>query len=236
MSSKRQLKKQIKNEINKIQKALKESVKPEIIDLPISKQTLIALKKYTKPDNIKTVKPHKPKNEKPKKEKEVKTKTKKEKIVTDKNRSESAKKGWETRRKNKEIKEEYEKAGYIFDVKTGEIKERETISEKPEYPNFSKIVISSFKGYVDNFASEVSYIFINWINELIRQYGEDDVADMLETAKQAGVFPSWEHASDAPMATKLIAEMMDYLPDASEWFKNELVEKFEYGEDWEEPT
>jgi hypothetical protein len=29
---------------------------------------------------------------------------------------------------------------------------------------------------------------------------------------------------------------LDYLPDASQGFKEELVEQFEYGEDWEDPS
>jgi hypothetical protein len=28
---------------------------------------------------------------------------------------------------------------------------------------------------------------------------------------------------------------MEYLPDASDWFKKDLADKFEYDEDWETP-
>jgi hypothetical protein len=137
----------------------------------------------------------------------------KESIKAD--RSESAKRGWETRRKNQENKHPYE---------TGNM------------PSFSTIVISNFLAEVSHFP-EVAYpIFKRWLNELIANYGENDVAEMLEGAKNEGYFITNKIAYDREKILSMISGMMEHLPDASDWFKNDLTEALEYDEPWDNPS
>lgn len=144
-------------------------------------------------------------------------------------------------------------SGYTIDPTTGEIldipkplHDREKYNlehpdtkyqqqQEQKYPRFSTIVIDNFMNDISHFP-ELAYPMLgSWINELIRNYGEDDVAEMLENAKSDGIWIDYSIAYSRDLLMTMISSMMDYLPDASEQFKKDLAEQFEYGEDWSTP-
>lgn len=106
---------------------------------------------------------------------------------------------------------------------------------KEDYPKFSDMVISNFYVDISHFPSMAEPMLRSWIGELINQYGRDDVAEMLENAKASGIWISYQIAYSKDLLLGMISDMMDYLPDASDWFKKDLAEKFEFDEDWESP-
>jgi hypothetical protein len=152
--------------------------------------------------------------------------------------------------------------GYIIDKLTGEILSSPEVKPEPnpnpihdrekynqkhgldkykkeqpieEYPQFSTIVISNFKNDVSHYPAIAEPLINSWLNELISNYGEADVATMLEDAKANGTWIDYTIAYNRDKLLGMVAEMMEYLPDASDWFKQELSERLEYAEDWEYP-
>lgn len=119
------------------------------------------------------------------------------------------------------------------DTSTGEITKDTRLDN--EYPLFSDMVIFNFLFEISHYPAVAEPMLRKWINELIRQYGKDDVAEMLEEGRANGIWISYQVAYDTQLLLSMISSMMEYLPDASDWFKKELAEKFEYGEDWESP-
>ena len=107
--------------------------------------------------------------------------------------------------------------------------------EVDDYPRFSDMVISNFYVDISHFPSMAEPMLRSWIGELITQYGKDDVAEMLENAKADGVWIDFTVAYRKDLLLGMVADMMEYLPDASDWFKQDLAEKLEYSEDWESP-
>lgn len=131
--------------------------------------------------------------------------------------------------RKKERKEAVKKAKRTKKIKEEIQKQKITT----EYPSFSKIIISNFLAEVSRFP-EVAYpLFKRWIEDLLTQYSEDDVARMLETAKNDGVFPDYSVAYRRDLILSRIADMTSFL-DTSQGFKDEIIEALEYSEDWEQ--
>jgi hypothetical protein len=123
----------------------------------------------------------------------------------------------------------------LNNLKHGKTKEGKKFSED-EYPRFSTIVISNFREDISHFPQMAEPMLGNWLNELINNYGEDDVAQMLEEAKADGIWIDYTIAYSRDNLLGMISQMMDYLPDASEQFKKDLADRFEFDEDWENPS
>lgn len=106
---------------------------------------------------------------------------------------------------------------------------------KREPISFAKMIISNFRSEINQFPQVAGPLFNRWLDMLLSQYSEDDVAQMLEDGKSAGYFPDRTIAYSEDKLLDAIAGFMEYLPDASEGFKQEIAEAVEFGEDWEEP-
>lgn len=103
-----------------------------------------------------------------------------------------------------------------------------------EIPSFANIVIQNFRAEMARFP-EVAYpIFVQWLEMLQHQYELEDIANMLEQAKQNGLFPDYTVAYRKDLVLSAIGDMMEYLP-ASEGMKQEIADALEYDEDWELP-
>lgn len=124
--------------------------------------------------------------------------------------------------------------------------EKQKIKEKPSHdvspdintpvylPSFSNIIIQNFKADMARFP-EVAYpLFMKWLDTLERQYEEDEIADMLEQAKQNGLFPDYTVAYRKDLVLSAISDMMEFLP-ASQGMKQEIADALEYDDDWELP-
>jgi hypothetical protein len=124
----------------------------------------------------------------------------------------------------------YREHGYVYDPST-----RKWEKARQELPRFTSMVISNFREDVSHFPEVAEPMISAWLGELINNYGEDDVAQMLEEAKGEGVWIDYTIAYKRDALIGMISQMMEYLPDASDQFKKDLTERFEYGEDWSEP-
>ena len=118
---------------------------------------------------------------------------------------------------------------------TWDKKEKKWKSAVNEYPKFSTMVISNFREDIAHFPSQAEPMLSTWIDGLIRDRGEDEVASMLEEAKGNGIWIDYSVAYKKDLLLGMISQMMDYLPEVSDQFKNDLLEQFEYDEDWYMP-
>lgn len=128
-------------------------------------------------------------------------------------RSRAAKKGHETRKRNKRKKDE------------GPRKE-----PPPDF--FADSVINMFRAHVKRFREEVVNLVFNWLDTLIQKFGKSDVARMLEDGAKAGLILTWEIAYDETKMITYLSRMLDYLPEAGPLFREQMAEAFENMEDY----
>lgn len=109
-------------------------------------------------------------------------------------------------------------------------------SERQHYPSFSHMVINNYKAHIRQF-NDVAYEKLSeWLERLIGAYGEDDVAIMLNEGAENGLIVTYQIVYSQDKMTQYIAEMINYLPEAGEFQKQEIVDAFEGMEDWESPV
>lgn len=102
-----------------------------------------------------------------------------------------------------------------------------------QYDVFSTIVISNYKAHISHYPAMAQPILNNWLDKLITEYGEENVAEMLEYGISAGIIVSHKIAYNRDLLLNYMAEMNAFLPNTSPLFQQELMEAFEYGEGWD---
>lgn len=100
--------------------------------------------------------------------------------------------------------------------------------------NFSEMVsyfepmsfyaISNFKGMVSRFPNSAEPIITPWINNLISEYGFDNVAQMLQDAMADGLMLTFQIAYDNSLLQNYMADLVDYLPEVGEFTKDEILD------------
>lgn len=160
----------------------------------------------------------------------------------------------------KSVKVDFE-TGEIIPGKEGRIQERKEASKRaaqtrkenlrnarptppppppePDYsafPNESDIVIQNFRAdVIARFPENAAPILERWLSDLERIYDRRDIAIMLQEAADNGVVIDYKVAYNNDLLMGAIADFMDFLPDASQGVKQDLMDALEFGEDWELP-
>lgn len=159
----------------------------------------------------------------------------------------------------KTLKEEHTQAK--FDIETGEILEDYTTKPEPQYipsnePDFApppstigsdslwtSTIIGGWFSELERFIQGEYYDFLkSFMKRLISDNGEEDVAQALIDAGNDGVFLTWEVAYKEDSYQAYIDALLDYLPEAGDFYKDNMREwaaqnsdLFESQETWEEP-
>lgn len=145
-------------------------------------------------------------------------------VAKEKARSEAAKRAAKTRKLAK---------------RTKEVETQYTLQEPPEYssfPNEADIIIQNFRAdVIVRFPENAGPILERWLTDIERLYDRNDIATMLQEAANNGVMIDYKVAYNNDMLMGAIADFMDFLPDASEGVKQDLMDAIEYNEDWELP-
>lgn len=108
------------------------------------------------------------------------------------------------------------------------------INPKPEnilQHGFDKLTIDWYKGTVRNFPIEIADKFIALIDTMVREQGVHDVAVALESMPHS--FHEYLKRANYDSETALqdyAMSIIEYLPDASEQYKKDLSDAFEYNE------
>lgn len=117
------------------------------------------------------------------------------------------------------------KPGYLPKEPTKEYKSK--TNERESF--FSDSIINMYLTTIAHYPNNAEPILKNWLNQMISKYGKDDVAIMLQDGASAGVVLTWEIAYDNERLQGYIADMLDFLPEMTEQWKEDVMESFN---DW----
>lgn len=112
---------------------------------------------------------------------------------------------------------------------SGEQHER-TDSTNTDPSFFAKVVISNYLWHCMSFPNSAYPVIKDWIERLINSRGEESVAQMLQDGAEAGLVLTYDIAYSEKLYGYL-ADMLNYLPDSTDWEKEEIMEQFESWED-----
>lgn len=102
-----------------------------------------------------------------------------------------------------------------------------------DMPTMEDRIFSVFYDNLARFRTEFQSIVKSWINDLIREYGRNAVAEMLQKASYAGVVITHIEAYVWERFTKYVSDMMEFLPPVSEEKRQEIFDTLENFSDWE---
>lgn len=143
-------------------------------------------------------------------------------LARSKERSESAKKAAETRRRKWENK-----------FKTPIDRRGPIPGDYYKFPSQTDIIINNFRtDVIARFPESAGPILEDWLRQLQSQFNDDDIADMLQGAADAGLLIDYSVAYAKELLLAKISEFMDFLPGASYSMKEDLMEVIERDEDW----
>lgn len=94
---------------------------------------------------------------------------------------------------------------------------------------FTDAIINMYLTTISHYPNNAEPILKNWLNQMISKYGRDDVAIMLQDGASAGVVLTWEIAYDNEKLQGYISDMLDFLPEMTEEWKEDVLDSFD---DW----
>lgn len=109
----------------------------------------------------------------------------------------------------------------------------ENISNDPSF--FDNVVISGFKQHVSQFNERASNLLLSWLERILTTNDIHDVATMLNDGAEAGNIVTYQIVYSTDKLHEYMSNMLEYLPEAGEFFKSEMMDAFEMEEDYSEP-
>lgn len=100
---------------------------------------------------------------------------------------------------------------------------------------FDTAVISGFKHHVRQFNEVASNLLLGWLNRLLETNDVHDVATMLNEGAENGNIITYQVVYSSDKIHEYISNMLNYLPQAGELFKAEMMDALEMGEDFSTP-
>ena len=135
-------------------------------------------------------------------------------------RKQSAEKGAETKKRQKKERE------FDWNDWQGSNDDSYKPSESEEAPSswFTWATIANYREDLNKWNDVFANTMKDWLNQLIAEYGEDDVAQMLYEGRQNGLVISPKEAYHAGTAEWYMMEMMHYLPEVGDYTLGKLEE------------
>ena len=96
---------------------------------------------------------------------------------------------------------------------------------------YAKAIISNYKNQLEQYPAMAEPMLKNWLEYMILSHGEEAVATMLQDGAENGIILSFEIAYSEEKLVGYIADLMDWLPEMTDWYKAELMEQFETWDD-----
>lgn len=93
---------------------------------------------------------------------------------------------------------------------------------------FDNVVLSNFKAHVNQFNERASSLINNWLNQLSVTHSDHDIATMLNNGAENGVLLNYTVVYSNEKLVDYISEMLDYLPETTTLFKEELMDALEF--------
>lgn len=101
---------------------------------------------------------------------------------------------------------------------------------------FDRVVLQNFQTGIQQMNEMASNILSNFYDKIVEQYGEHELAQMLQDAAEAGVVLQQKDTYDHSKVTEYVNELLDYLPEAGDFTRAEIMEALEYDEAYEPPV
>lgn len=101
------------------------------------------------------------------------------------------------------------------------------ISVAPNMNFFAETVIGNFRRELQHFPSKAEPKLNQWLDRCISEFGTEDVANMLQSGAEDGHILTPEIAYDDLLLEGYISDMLDYLPEMTDWYKAEIMESME---------
>ena len=109
----------------------------------------------------------------------------------------------------------------------------ENISEDGTF--FDAVVITGFKAHVRQFNEHASNLLLSWLDRILATNDVHDVATMLNDGAEAGLIVTYQIVYSQDKLTQYMSEMLNYLPEAGQLFKAEMMDAMEEEEDFSSP-
>lgn len=106
------------------------------------------------------------------------------------------------------------------------------ISEDTSF--FDRVVISGFREHVSQFNPKASELLLSWLDKILNGNDEHSVATMLQDGAEHGNIVTYQVAYNTNLLYQFMSNMIDYLPDQGELFKENLMNALELEEDYNE--
>lgn len=110
----------------------------------------------------------------------------------------------------------------------------ENISEDETF--FDAVIINNFKAHVRQFNEHASNLLLSWLDRILETNDMYDVATMLNDGAEAGLIVTYQIVYSQDKLTQYMSEMLDYLPEAGELFKTEMMDAMEEEENFSSPV
>ena len=101
------------------------------------------------------------------------------------------------------------------------------ISVAPNMNFFAETVIGNFRRELQHFPAKAEPKLNQWLDRVISEYGTEDVANMLQSGRENGLVVTPDIAYDDELLEGYISDMLDYLPDMTDWYKAEIMDSME---------
>lgn len=106
------------------------------------------------------------------------------------------------------------------------------------YPDGTDIIINNFRReFIDKYPNQAGQIVERMLNNMLVTNSREDVAFALEQARQYGIIKDviiYASANDSRLYSA-INDILDFLPEMGDLTKQDFIDAFESGEDWEAP-
>ena len=100
---------------------------------------------------------------------------------------------------------------------------------------FERTVISMYRAKLREYNEVASQRLVNWFDAVRASQGDRATAEMIQKAQEAGIGLERKDSYDSNKVQEYIAEMMNYLPEAGDFTKQEIMDALEYEESYEPP-
>lgn len=100
---------------------------------------------------------------------------------------------------------------------------------------FDRTVISGFKENVSQYNEHASSLLLAWLDKILADNDEHDVAIMLQQGAESGLIVSWQVVYDDLKLHNYMSAMLNYLPEAGPLYKEQIMEAMEEEESFSIP-
>lgn len=123
---------------------------------------------------------------------------------------------------------------YYEDMNEPDFEAPDTLNEEVTF--YEETIISMYRQMLQTFNQDAATKLTNWFDAVVSSQGKKDTAKMVQSAQENGVGISRGEAYSETKVTEYIDRMMDYLPEAGAFTKQEILDSIEYEESYEQPA